>query len=115
MNTTNCACNTVPRRMKGRNLPLEWSIVDRRNGEPVNLEDKGNIKIQVISPDGKAYDVPLCEIDGNVLRFNYPVSKQKLLGMHSLRMWYNYGTDEQNGCSIRDAFELVEWTEDEAN
>lgn len=115
MKPTDCICNTVPRRMKGRNLPLEWSIVDKRTGEPVNLEDKSDLKVQIIKPDGKVYEVSLISVKGNVITFSYPGPKQTTLGIHSLKMWYDYGKDTQDGCTLREAFELVEWTEEEAN
>lgn len=95
--------------VKGNDAPIQWRV--SYQGQPLDLTGKA-VTLYVINSRGP-FQLKNFEVEGNVVTATYYGADQTRFGEHSLVLRLNEGAPEMSTVSVKDAFELVEWSKDQ--
>lgn len=95
--------------VKGNDAPIQWRV--SYQGQPLDLTGKA-VTLYVINSRGP-FQLKSFEVEGNVVTATYYGADQARFGEHSLVLRLNEGRPEMSTVSVKEAFELVEWSKDQ--
>lgn len=93
----------------GKDIHITFPVTT--NGADTSLEGR-DLKVVLKDSSGRVYH-PTFEIDGNKISFWFYGKDHKHLGVHSIRLWENFGKVGQCPLDFTHAFELVATTDEE--
>lgn len=93
----------------GKDIGILWNI-NKNGGQELNKEE-----LTLVLTTPRLEFIPLeFTLDGNSVVSKYYGKDQKVVGKYSLTLWYKWGLDGQSAVDSRDAFKLVQFTDDES-
>lgn len=94
----------------GNNVSIRWQVTT--NGEVTPLSGR-NLALMLSIGSLQPFPLDFSVIDTNVIAATYHGIDQRYVGVYSLTLWEDYGTEEQSVVDHCDAFELVPCSCDE--